>query len=120
MLSLRYLFDGDMEQGLLGVLKTAASRDTISNASHEIGQGVKRFANKIGSQGLAGTVYNATHDSDTGASLGGRILKTQKATGLEQDNNAFQIAKHIQADRGRNPEVTQQWGQYLKNRARQR
>lgn len=106
MISLYYLFE--QKQSLI---KYAFSPEGIKTTAGGIGTGVTNFGKKIFHKvtNLGDTVYNATHDPDSGASYGGLLFKTKNAMNLDNIQNAYRITKGMTQFREREPERAAQW-----------
>jgi DNA gyrase/topoisomerase IV subunit A len=111
----------ELETGVLGSVKKAFSKDTLENAKDVISSSIKSAAKKsidnISKDGIGVTAHKLTHDPTTGASYGGMLIKSSKAKGLEQTENAYHIAKGVNSARqSGNIETANQWAQALKKR----
>lgn len=110
---IKYIYEDEgIMNGLINATKRAVDPDTVKEA----GSATKRLVGKLGrALSRSGeTTYDLLHDKETGASLGGSILKTKNATGLEDAANRFELAKAVSSSS--NPEIKQQWGKFLKKR----
>ena len=111
----------ELESGITRSVKRAFSKDTLGNAKDVIGSSIKSAAKKsidnISKDGIGVTAHKLTHDPTTGASYGGMLVKSSKAKGLEQTENAYHIAKGVNSARqSGNTETANQWAQALKKR----
>ena len=106
MLYLSYLFEEKV-----GAFKYAFSPEGIKTTSEGIADSFKNLGKSIAHKAtnLGDTVYDATHDSDTGASYVGKLLKTKKAMDLDNIQNAYRITKGMAQFREREPERAAQW-----------
>jgi hypothetical protein len=106
MMSLSYLFEEKV-----GLIKYAFSPEGIKTTSTGIVDSFKNLGKSIAHKAtnLGDTVYNATHDPDSGASYAGQLLKTKNAMNLDNIQNAYRITKGMAQFREREPERAAQW-----------
>ena len=121
MISLSYLFE-DAEQ-IAGAAKkvftepdSVFSLGNIKRTAGGIGKGVKNLVGKIPKDNIGGTVYNATHEPESGASYGDLLFKTKKAVDARREDAAFRIAKGAAGLKETEPERAKQWMQSIKHR----
>jgi hypothetical protein len=106
MISLSYIFE--QKQSLI---KYAFSQEGAKNTIEGLGGAAKDVGKDIAYKAthLGDTVYNATHDSDSGASYLGKLFRTKKAMDLENINAAHNITKGMTKFREADPERADQW-----------
>jgi len=106
MISISCLFE--QKQNLI---KYAFSREGVKNTIEGLGDTAKDMGKGIAHKAthFGDTVYNATHDSDSGASYLGKLFRTKKAMDLENINAAHNITKGMTKFREADPERADQW-----------
>ena len=106
MLSLSYLFEEKV-----GLFRYAFSPEGIKTTSEGIANSFKNLGKSVAHKAtnLGDTVYNATHDDDSGASYAGKLFKTKTAMDLDNIQNAYRITKGMAQFREREPERAAQW-----------
>ena len=109
-----------LERGIKNSVKYAFSSEGAKNTAEGLISGIKNVAKKVGKSisdhGIGGSLYNMTHDDESGASIAGKILRTNKSINAEKDNAAFDIAKSLPRLRENNPNLAKQWSEAIKKR----
>lgn len=106
MISLSYLFEEK-----IGIFRYAFSPEGAKATASGIVDSFKNLGKSTAHKltNLGDTVYNATHDADSGASYIGKIFKTKNAMNLDNIQNAYRITKGMAQFREREPERAAQW-----------
>lgn len=106
MLTLSYLFEEKQN-----IIKYAFSPEGIKTTSEGIAKGVKDLGKNVAHKiaNLGDTVYDATHDTDSGASYGGLLFKTKNAMNLDNIDKAHKLVRGMAQFREREPERAAQW-----------
>jgi len=106
MLFLSYLFEEKQS-----LLKYAFSPEGIKTTSTGIVNSTKNLGRYIAHKftNLGDTVYDATHDRDSGANYTGLLFKTKDAVNLDNIQKAYEISKGMSQFREREPERAAQW-----------